>query len=128
MRRREFITFATGAAAWPLLARAQQTDQMRRIGYLTGGNRDNAEIKERLSAFTGELQNLGWTEGRNVRIDVRASGGDAATTRQFAKELVALKPDIGYWQPACGLNARNNAHSANCVCASRRSSRCRNCR
>jgi len=94
MRRREFITFATGAAAWPLLARAQQTDQMRRIGYLTGGNRDNAEIKERLSAFTGELQNLGWTEGRNVRIDVRASGGDAATTRQFAKELVALKPDV----------------------------------
>ena len=94
MKRREFITFASGAAAWPLLARAQHADQVRRIGYLTGGNRDNAEIKERLSVFAGELQNLGWTEGRNVRIDLRAGGGDAATTRKFATELVALKPDV----------------------------------
>jgi ABC-type uncharacterized transport system substrate-binding protein len=94
MRRREFITFAGGAAAWPLVARAQQPDQVRRIGFLTTANKDNVEIKERLAAFAGALQHLGWVEGRNVRIDLRASGGDTEMTRRYATELVALGPDV----------------------------------
>jgi putative ABC transport system substrate-binding protein len=95
MRRREFITLVGGAAvAWPIAARAQHADQVRRIGFLTGSNRENVENKERLSVFANELQRLGWTEGRNVRIDVRAGGGDIATTRRYATELVSLKPDV----------------------------------
>jgi ABC-type uncharacterized transport system substrate-binding protein len=94
MRRREFITFMGVAAAWPLIARAQQADQVRRIGVLTISDRENPEIKARLAAFVHELQRLGWTEGRNLRIDLRASAGDTATTRRSATELVALRPDV----------------------------------
>jgi len=93
MRRREFMTFAGGAAAWPLMARAQNVDRVRRIGALTTANRNDVEIKERLAAFMHELQQLGWTD-RNVRLDLRASGGDTATTRRYAAELVALRPDV----------------------------------
>ncbi len=83
MRRREFITLVGGAAAtWPLAARAQQADRVRRIGVLTGADRDNSEIKARMAAFLRELQRLGWTEGRNVRIDLRASAGDAVAARR----------------------------------------------
>jgi putative ABC transport system substrate-binding protein len=64
MRRREFITVFSGAATWPLIARAQQADRIRRIGALTGQDRDDPEIKARLFAFVHELQRLGWTEGR----------------------------------------------------------------
>jgi ABC-type uncharacterized transport system substrate-binding protein len=93
MRRREFMTFAGGAVAWPLTARAQHGDQVRRIGALTTANRDDIEIKQRLAAFMHELQQLGWTD-RDLRLDLRASGGDTATTRRYATELVALKPDV----------------------------------
>jgi len=88
MRRREFITFMGVAAAWPLIARAQQADQVRRIGALTISDRENPEIKARLAAFVHELQRLGWTEGRNLQIDLRATGGDTAKTRRSATELV----------------------------------------
>jgi ABC-type uncharacterized transport system substrate-binding protein len=94
MRRREFITFMGVAAAWPLIARAQQADQVRRIGALTISDRENPEIKARLAAFVHELQRLGWTEGRNLQIDLRATGGDTAKTRRSATELVALRPDV----------------------------------
>jgi len=95
MRRREFITFLGGAAAaWPLAARAQQADRVRLIGVLTGADKDNSDINRRMAAFLGELQRLGWTEDRNVRIDLRASAGDAAAARRLATELVALKPDV----------------------------------
>jgi len=94
MKRREFFTFAGAAAAWPVVARAQHADQMRRIGFLTTANRDNVEIKERLAVFADALRQLGWIEGRNVRIELRASAGDIATTRRYATELVALKPDV----------------------------------
>ena len=95
MRRREFIKIVAGSAAgWPLAARAQHVDQVRRIGWLTTANEDNVETKPRLAAFVGALQQFGWIEGRNVRIDLRASGGDTAMTRRFATELVALRPDV----------------------------------
>jgi putative tryptophan/tyrosine transport system substrate-binding protein len=94
MRRREFITLVVGAAAtWPLAARAQQTDRMRRIGVLFGGpvSDDN---QARLAAFLQVLQQLGWTEGRNVRIESRWGAGNADDIRKYAAELAALTPDV----------------------------------
>jgi putative ABC transport system substrate-binding protein len=95
MQRREFITFLGGTvAAWPFAARAQQPDGMRRIGVLTGTSADDPESKARHAAFEQALQQLGWTVGRNVRIDHRFAGGDAAIIRRQAEELVALAPDV----------------------------------
>jgi len=94
MRRREFITLVGGAAAWPLAARAQQSERMRRIGVHTGTTADDPDGKARFAAFEQALGQLGWTPGRNVRIDYRFSGGDAATSRKQAEELVALAPDV----------------------------------
>jgi putative tryptophan/tyrosine transport system substrate-binding protein len=83
----------SAAAAWPLVARAQQPERMRRIGTLTGLAEDDL-TKGRIVAFLQELQKLGWTEGRNVRIDSRAGAGNLATIRKYAAELVALGPDV----------------------------------
>ena len=95
MRRREFITLLGGAAAaWPFTVRAQQGDRIRRIGVLTGTRADDADNKARFAAFEQALQQLGWTVGRNVRIDYRFAGGDAATSGKQAEELVALAPDV----------------------------------
>ena len=95
MRRREFITLVGGAAAaWPFTVRAQQGDRIRRIGVLTGTRAEDPENKARNAAFEQALQQLGWTQGRNVRIDYRFAGGDAATIRKQAEELVALAPDV----------------------------------
>jgi putative ABC transport system substrate-binding protein len=95
MRRREFITLVGGAAAgWPLAARAQQGERMRRIGVLTGITAEDPANKARLAAFEQALQQLGWTQSRNVRIDYRSAGGDAATSHKQAEELVALAPDV----------------------------------
>jgi len=95
MRRREFIRFVSGAAAaWPFRVRAQQGDRIRRIGVLTGTRAEDLDNKARLAAFEQALQQLGWTPGRNVRIDYRFAGGDAATSRKQAEELVALAPDV----------------------------------
>jgi putative tryptophan/tyrosine transport system substrate-binding protein len=95
MRRRDFITlFGGAAAAWPFTVRAQQGDRIRRIGVLTGQRAEDAVIKARTAAFEQALQQLGWTQGRNVRIDYRFAGGDAATSRKQAEELVALAPDV----------------------------------
>jgi putative tryptophan/tyrosine transport system substrate-binding protein len=95
MQRREFIA-ALGAAAWPLAARAQQAERVRRIGTLIGAGRDENDPfwKARLSAFTQALADLGWTDGRNVRIEVRWGGGDINRIRALAQELVGLQPDI----------------------------------
>ena len=91
--RREFITLLGGAAAAsPLPARAQQ-ERMRRIGVLMGATADDTESQARLGAFLQGLQSLGWTEGRNVRIDIRWSVGNADDFRKYALELVALAPD-----------------------------------
>jgi putative tryptophan/tyrosine transport system substrate-binding protein len=95
MRRREFIALIGGAAAWPLpLSAEQSVARIRRIGVLIGQESDDPESKARVAVFLQELQQLGWTDGRNVRIDVRWSGGNAADTRKYAAELVGLAPDV----------------------------------
>ena len=95
MRRREFITLLGGAAAaWPLAARAQQSERMRRIGVLMNVAADDPEGQARFAAFLQGLQQLGWTDGRNVRIDTRWGAGDAERIRRYAAELVALAPDV----------------------------------
>jgi putative ABC transport system substrate-binding protein len=94
MKRREFIAGLGSAAAWPLAARAQQGDRVRRIGVLFPGNENEPAYKPRLSAFTQALADLGWTAGRNMRIDLRSGGADANRIQALAKELVALQPDI----------------------------------
>jgi len=92
MRRRNFIALLGGAAVWPLGARAQQAERVRRIGVIAGAN--SLVIQALHAALFQELQQLGWTEGRNVHIDVRFSAGNAAETRRYAAELVALAPDV----------------------------------
>jgi len=95
LQRREFITLLGGAAAtWPLAARAQQGDRIRRIGVLQGTSAEDPESKTRRTAFEQVLQKLGWTQGRNIRIDYRFGGGDAAVIRRLAEELVVLAPDV----------------------------------
>src|SRR5215469_6631048 len=95
MRRREFITLFSGAAAWPLAARAQQPDRMRRIGVLMGYPENDLEGPAFFAAFREGLEKLGWTEGRNFRLDTRwVSPDDAELRQRFAKELVALQPDL----------------------------------
>ena len=94
LRRREFITLLAGAAAWPLTARAQQGERVRRIGVLIGGEENDPLQKARLSAFTQALADLGWTDGRNVRMELRWAGADINRIRALAAELVGLQPDI----------------------------------
>ena len=95
MRRRDFVALLGGAAvAWPLAARAQQPEQMRRIGVLTNLVADDPEAQARVGAFLQGLQELGWAVGRNMRIEYRWGAGDADRTRGYAAELVALAPDV----------------------------------
>jgi putative tryptophan/tyrosine transport system substrate-binding protein len=93
MKRREFITLLGGAAAWPLATRAQQRDQVRRIGVLTSLTEHDPVIKARLAAFRQGLEKRGWSEGRNVHIDYRYAPA-GAQAQVLAKELVALQPDV----------------------------------
>ena len=93
MKRREFITLLGGAAAWPLAARAQQPERMRRIGVLEPLAVDDPEALARVTAFAQGLQQLGWTDGRNIRIDIRWAAGNADEIRKQASELVGLAPD-----------------------------------
>jgi putative ABC transport system substrate-binding protein len=95
MQRRDFITLLGGAAAaWPLAAMAQQRDRVRRIGVLMAGDENDPVWKTRLSAFTQALAGLGWTDGRNLRMDLRWGGGDVNRIKALAQELVGLQPDI----------------------------------
>jgi putative tryptophan/tyrosine transport system substrate-binding protein len=94
MQRREFITLLGGAVALPLAARAQDSERMRRIGVLMPGTADDAEYQARMAAFLQGLQQLGWSDGRNVRIDIRYAAGDANLIRKYAAELIALAPDV----------------------------------
>jgi len=95
LRRREFITLLGGAAAaWPLAARAQQGERMRRVGLLLTAAADDPESLARVGAFLQGLQELGWTDGRNVRLEYRWGSGDAERIRKYAGELVALAPDV----------------------------------
>jgi putative ABC transport system substrate-binding protein len=94
MKRRDFITLLGGVTAWPLAARAQQPERMRRIGVLMSTAADDTESTARLTAFLQGLQQLGWTDGRNVRIDTRWGAADAERIRRLAAELIALAPDV----------------------------------
>ena len=95
VRRREFIVLIGGAAAWPLAARAQQSDRVRRIGVLMGYAENDSEAQAQIAAFRDGLQKLGWMEGHNTRIDTRwAIPADADSMQRLAKELVALQPDL----------------------------------
>ena len=96
MRRRQFITLLGGAAAaWPLAARTRQSDRVRRIGVLMGWPESDPEARLERAAFVQELQKLGWLDGRNLRIDTRwANPADSESVHRYAKELVALQPDL----------------------------------
>src|SRR3974390_478100 len=95
MRRREFITLLCGATTtWPLAARAQQPERVRRIGVLMGRSANDKEGQAYVAAFLQGLQELGWSVGRNVIVDIRWSTGNGADTRKYAMELVALAPDV----------------------------------
>jgi len=94
MRRREFITLVGGAAAWPLAGHAQRGDRVRRIGVLHSGAADDLIVQARNAAFLQGLNELGWTEGRSVRIDIRWPAADADRIRRDAAGLVALEPDV----------------------------------
>jgi putative ABC transport system substrate-binding protein len=94
MRRREFIVGLGSTAAWPLAARAQQGDRVRRIGILNTADENDPVLKARISAFIQTFADLGWTDGRNVRIDFRSGGLDLNRIRALAQELVGLKPDV----------------------------------
>ena len=93
-RRREFITLLGGAAAWPIAARAQQRERIRRIGVLLPAPADDADFQAWLGAFQQTLAQSGWIIGRNIRIDVRWTEGNAEKARRYAAELVALAPDV----------------------------------
>jgi putative ABC transport system substrate-binding protein len=90
MRRREFIAGLGSAATWPVVARAQQGERARRIGVLMPGDENDPVLMSRLSAFTRALADSGWTEGRNLRMDLRWANGDANRIRALAQELVGL--------------------------------------
>jgi putative ABC transport system substrate-binding protein len=94
LRRREFITLLGGMAGWPLAARAQQGERVRRMGVLMAGDENGPVRKTQVSAFTQALADLRWTDGRNLRMDLRWGGDDVNLTRAHAQELVGLQPDI----------------------------------
>jgi len=94
MRRREFITLMGGTAAWPLIAHAQQPDQMRQIAVLMNMAEDDPQSAIRISVFVRVLEELGWKVGRSVQIVYRWAAGDSKLYRKYAPELVALTPDV----------------------------------
>ena len=94
MRRRDFITLIGGAAAWPVAARAQQDQRVRRIGVLMPGSESDLEEQSRITAFQQGLAKAGWTNGRNAQVDYRWGALDVGRTRAFATELVGLRPDV----------------------------------
>jgi ABC-type uncharacterized transport system substrate-binding protein len=94
MKRRAFITLLGGAAAWPLAARAQQGERMQRVSLLLGIAENHPEAQSRVKAFQKGLRDLGWVEGRNIRIDYRFAASDPTRIREYAAELVRLMPDV----------------------------------
>jgi putative tryptophan/tyrosine transport system substrate-binding protein len=108
MRRRDFISLLGSAAGWPLVARAQQPDRMRLIGALMGFAESDPGGQSAIAAFRGALTKLGWTEGSNLRIELRWSAGDAERMKTFAKELIDLRPDtiLGSSTAVIGVLAR----------------------
>src|SRR5262249_48187664 len=130
LRRREFITLAGGALAWPLAARRQQRERMRRIGMLLPFVEDDPEAQLRVNALRQTLRELGWAEGQNFSIDYRWTGNNPGHMRSYAKELVGLTPDVIVVNSTLVLAAlkKRDQNRANRVCPSPRSSRGRVCR
>jgi len=93
VRRRDFITLGGAVAAWPLAARAQQSDRVRRVGVLVSAAATEVEYQGNLAAFVQEMRRLGWSEGQNLRLDVRWNAGDAVLSHTYAAELIGLMPD-----------------------------------
>jgi putative tryptophan/tyrosine transport system substrate-binding protein len=120
MRRREFITLLGGTATWPLVARAQPSERMRRIGVLMPFDKDNPEGQARNAAFLREMQKLGWTEGRNLQIEYRWDTGDL---RKAATELVTSSPDVilASSTPAVAALQQATPDRADRICAGCRS-------
>ena len=130
MIRRQFITLLGGAAAaWPIAARAQQPERVRRIGVLMNFTADDPEGQARITAFVQALQQAGWTDGRNVRIDIRWGASDRDNFRKYAAELVKLAPDVilASAAPSVASAAAGNPHRADRVRSCRRSGRRRLC-
>src|SRR5215831_14048408 len=94
VRRRDFITLLCGAAAWPLVARAQQAGGKRRIGVLMNGAATEATRQSWVAAFNQALRGLGWAEGQNIHVDVRWNAGDTQLARIYAAQLIGLMPDV----------------------------------
>jgi ABC-type uncharacterized transport system substrate-binding protein len=109
MRRREFIALLGGAAAWPVMAGAQQAERMRRIGVLMNITADDPDARANNAAFLQVLQQLGWVDGRNVRIDTRWASGDAAQLRKYAAELAATAPDVIFASGTAAMGALSHA-------------------
>ena len=112
MKRRAFITLVGGAAAWPMVARGQQPERMRRIGVLMTTSASDPEGQARIAAFLQGLQQLGWIEGRSAQIDIRWSEGDADRVRKYATELIAPRAGrhLGSWQCDGGAIASGDPH------------------
>ena len=123
--RREFITLLGGASAWPLAARAQQGERMRRIGMLLTAAADDPESLARVGAFLQALAQLGWTIGRNVRIESRWGAGNAELIRKHAVEFAALAPDVilAHGSSTVGALATGDPHRADRVSRCPRSGR-----
>jgi putative tryptophan/tyrosine transport system substrate-binding protein len=105
MRRREFIALVSGAAAWPVVARAQQSERVRRIGVLMAFAESDPAGQSELAGFRDELKKLGWKEGNNLRIELRWGAGEADRIKTFAKELVDLRPDAIFGQTTSVIGA-----------------------
>ena len=116
MRRREFITLLGGAAAWPTAVRAQQPERMRRVGVLMPLAADDPQSQRRMTAFVQGLQELGWADGRNIRIDARWTAGDTDRMRWRATELVALALDV-IWPRGTSLGRRSRRAARRRLCS-----------
>jgi putative ABC transport system substrate-binding protein len=117
VRRREFTTLLGGATAWPFLARAQQADQVRRIGVLTYLAAADPDLPPRVTAFSRGLQELGWIDGRNLRIEYRFGAGNTDRYRDYAAELISLGPDVILVSSGSALAAvQNDQNCADCFC------------
>ena len=111
LKRREFITLLGGAAAWPIMARAQQTERVRRVAFLHGLPEGDPEARARVTAFRQELETLGWKEGRNIEIVHRFSGADVARIQAYVTELVSAAPDLIVASSTPVITALNQATS-----------------
>jgi putative ABC transport system substrate-binding protein len=119
VNRRELIALlgSTAAVGWPLGARAQQQERMRRVGLLMAAAAGDQEISRRLAAFQGELGRLGWVEGRNVRFEIRWTAGDPERIRGAAAELVSLAPEVILANGSAAMDAMQRATRRHMTCA-----------